>query len=497
MTTLRAERPYHASDHRVRAGRDRAGAGPLVSHARRQAGAQRLLRVSSSSRTSALLWTPGRPAHGLVGGVARGAHPLAARCRRALRRPGDPGLAARHRALRRQRGVRLRGADRAGRAGGAASSIPPSRSTCRSTTTGTIGSGPSPRCRPPSPTASRCCRSRYGTISRGHAWGGTLAASWRPARELLFRGSYTLLEMDVTLRDDAPAGSTPNVNPGFNPRHQAALRSSITLPARRRARCPPPLRRRASQPRHPGLSAGRRATRVGGSTRPLDWGWSDATSSRHGIPSSRACLSASSSDARSSRSNGGSDVGPRRRARAVRPGSSPARRRSARRAVAQAPPGALEYQVKAAYLLNFTRYVEWPPAALRWHRRHPQRVRGRSRSVRRGARSDDRRAGAPAGRPLRILRPDRPAGDVCHVAFIGETTRATREAWIAALEREPTLTVGEGADFARSGGMIGFVHPGRDGPVRDQRRGRPIGRAPDQLARAHARDAAVPERQGS
>jgi hypothetical protein len=127
-----------------------------------------------------------------------------------------------------------------------------------------------------------------------------------------------------------------------------------------------------------------------------------------------------------------------------------------RRAGAQAPPGALEYQVKAAYLLNFTRYVEWPPAVFADAAaslnvcvvgRDPfGEVLDRTIQGRR-----------TAGRALRLLRPDRPAGDACHVAFFGETTPAIREAWIAALKDEPTLTVGEGADFARSGGMIGFV----------------------------------------
>jgi iron complex outermembrane receptor protein len=64
----------------------------------------------------------------------------------------------------------------------------------------------------------------------GHAYGGTLAATWQPTRGVLFRGSYTLLEMEVDLRDEAPPGSIPNVNPGFNPTHQATLRSSLTLP---------------------------------------------------------------------------------------------------------------------------------------------------------------------------------------------------------------------------------------------------------------------------
>lgn len=126
------------------------------------------------------------------------------------------------------------------------------------------------------------------------------------------------------------------------------------------------------------------------------------------------------------------------------------------RAVAQATPGALEYQVKAAYLLNFTRYVEWPPSVFAG----PDAtlnlcVVGRDpfgevldRTI------EGRRV---AGRLLRILRPDRPAPDACHVVFIGETAPAAREAWLSALQAEPMLTVGEAAGFAQAGGMIGFV----------------------------------------
>jgi hypothetical protein len=38
--------------------------------------------------------------------------------------------------------------------------------------------------------------------------------------------------MDVALEEDAPPGSIPNVNPGFNPEHQAMLRASVSLPRR-------------------------------------------------------------------------------------------------------------------------------------------------------------------------------------------------------------------------------------------------------------------------
>jgi iron complex outermembrane receptor protein len=66
--------------------------------------------------------------------------------------------------------------------------------------------------------------------ARGHAYGGTLTATWHPRPTLRLVGSYTLLRMQVELRDDAAPGSTPNVNPGFNPRHQASLRGALTLP---------------------------------------------------------------------------------------------------------------------------------------------------------------------------------------------------------------------------------------------------------------------------
>jgi iron complex outermembrane recepter protein len=66
--------------------------------------------------------------------------------------------------------------------------------------------------------------------ARGHAYGGTLTATWHPRPALRLVGSYTLLRMAVETRDDAPPGSIPNVNPGFNPQDQAALRGSLTLP---------------------------------------------------------------------------------------------------------------------------------------------------------------------------------------------------------------------------------------------------------------------------
>ncbi|HET8622602.1 MAG TPA: YfiR family protein [Gemmatimonadales bacterium] len=128
----------------------------------------------------------------------------------------------------------------------------------------------------------------------------------------------------------------------------------------------------------------------------------------------------------------------------------------AERGYAQAAPGPLEYRVKAAYLLNFARYVQWPPSAFA----DPDSpinvcVLGRDPF---GRVLEETFEGRHVNtRPFRVLRPVRPAAELCHVAFVGESTAAVREAWLGVLRDEATLTVGEGSDFARQGGMIGFV----------------------------------------
>ena len=125
------------------------------------------------------------------------------------------------------------------------------------------------------------------------------------------------------------------------------------------------------------------------------------------------------------------------------------------RATAQEPIP-LEYQVKAAYLLNFARYAEWPPTAFA-SPTSPITIClfGRDPFGRQLDETlDGRRV---SGRFFRVVRSTRPGGEVCHVAFLGQVSVAIREAWLKALQGEPTLTVGESADFARAGGMIGFV----------------------------------------
>jgi hypothetical protein len=127
------------------------------------------------------------------------------------------------------------------------------------------------------------------------------------------------------------------------------------------------------------------------------------------------------------------------------------------RAAAQGPPAPLERQVKAAYLLNFTRYVEWPAAAfpdsaapvtlclVGEDDAMPEIVR---RTI------EGRRS---RGRPVRLVRPDVPAqAGECHLLFLPAET-PLMASWLAALRDTPTLTVGEGTDFLQRGGMVAFI----------------------------------------
>ena len=122
--------------------------------------------------------------------------------------------------------------------------------------------------------------------------------------------------------------------------------------------------------------------------------------------------------------------------------------------------GALEYRVKAAYLLNFTRYVEWParaaPAPSPAENTLSICVLGTDPF---GKILDATVSGRTAhGRPLRVRRVQGAAEATgCEVVFVSRETWRRIPETLKALNRAGTLTVGESEQFARSGGIIGFV----------------------------------------
>ncbi len=117
----------------------------------------------------------------------------------------------------------------------------------------------------------------------------------------------------------------------------------------------------------------------------------------------------------------------------------------------------LEYQVKAAYLLNFTRYVEWPSHAFEAPT-DPVRVCVLGRDPFDGVLDATLRGKTTQGRPL-ALRRVRSSADAagCHLIFISRETWRTLGELPRTLRSSGRLTVGESSEFAQAGGVIGFV----------------------------------------
>jgi hypothetical protein len=124
--------------------------------------------------------------------------------------------------------------------------------------------------------------------------------------------------------------------------------------------------------------------------------------------------------------------------------------------LAAQPPQAGEEAIKAAFLYNFTKFIEWPAGAFP-DGAAPFTVcvfagpsfRQQLRSILHNEHVRDR--------PIQVLELD-DAGDLtgCHMAYFGggHLDRSARR--LPALKQAPVLTVGEGRRFLDQGGVIAF-----------------------------------------
>lgn len=116
-----------------------------------------------------------------------------------------------------------------------------------------------------------------------------------------------------------------------------------------------------------------------------------------------------------------------------------------------------EYEVKAAFLFNFSKFIEWPSAAFE-NNQSPviiglvgensmeeilttlvkgEKVKNRAISIRRFSANDD-------------LTP-------CHLLFVSRSEGNRTKAILDRLKKRCILTIGEMDDFLKLGGMISFV----------------------------------------
>lgn len=121
------------------------------------------------------------------------------------------------------------------------------------------------------------------------------------------------------------------------------------------------------------------------------------------------------------------------------------------------PKVAAEYDVKAAFLYNFTKFVEWPATAFP------------DNSFRLCVLGDD-----PFGKSLRDLAGEEVAGRKltvvgkgeihkpvgCHVLFISRSERGRLSAVLSEVRGHPVLTVADTQGFLDQGGVINFTLQG-------------------------------------
>lgn len=127
-------------------------------------------------------------------------------------------------------------------------------------------------------------------------------------------------------------------------------------------------------------------------------------------------------------------------------------------------PAPTEYQLKAAFLINFAKFVDWPVQSFK----SPQSpinicVMGDDPFK---ADLDDTVKGQTVGdRSLAVRRISQPQpGDNCHILFVGLSERDRFERILAAFKNHACLTVGEEPEFAQAGGMINLLL--EDGKIR-------------------------------
>jgi hypothetical protein len=121
-----------------------------------------------------------------------------------------------------------------------------------------------------------------------------------------------------------------------------------------------------------------------------------------------------------------------------------------------------EHQVRAAYLYNFVKFVEWPDGTFKDESEailiglfKDDPVKEELESIIKGRTIDSR--------PIRIkLLGNSKDADECHVVYLADAERRHQISTINMLGSKPVLTISDADYFCRIGGMIRFfVHENR------------------------------------
>jgi hypothetical protein len=123
-------------------------------------------------------------------------------------------------------------------------------------------------------------------------------------------------------------------------------------------------------------------------------------------------------------------------------------------------PKPTDYQVKAAYLYNFGRFVEWPANATSKGDFFTVCILGKDPF---GAVLDKALAGETIGGKSVVARrisTPQESGN-CQILFLSSTEESRLNKIIEAMEKEAVLTVSDMPEFSEHGGMVQFVVEGK------------------------------------
>jgi hypothetical protein len=111
-----------------------------------------------------------------------------------------------------------------------------------------------------------------------------------------------------------------------------------------------------------------------------------------------------------------------------------------------------EYSLKAAFIYNFSKFVEWPESAYRGKREFCIATLGRTPL--------DRELAALGGKVVQgrsiVFHKFNSPGDAaqCQILVISRSELARQEAILDTLRDLPVLTIADSADFCKKGGML-------------------------------------------
>ena len=126
-------------------------------------------------------------------------------------------------------------------------------------------------------------------------------------------------------------------------------------------------------------------------------------------------------------------------------------------AALDSPTRAVEHDVKAAFIYNFTKFITWPPASFENNSTPFRACIVEDMPLIEALESLTQKS--TKGRQFQVIRfGSGVEAGMCHLLFIGESTeRSLAKKIIASVGNSPVLTVGDYPAFATQGGLVRFI----------------------------------------